>query len=209
METEFKPGRIKAVALDLYGTLVNNAGMPSFYRKLCNRLGMSEEETTRARLMAMKENFASLADLGQRLNPDVLIDYAALDREIGVSAASVALFPETIGVLEKLKKRKLKLGLISNLATPFKAVLRNLEIEKYFDEIVFSCDVGYVKPQPEIYVLMINQLGYDPHRIIMTGDQALNDCEIPKSLGMKGVHLDRTGQKPGSIATLDDIFRYL
>jgi len=210
MTTEaIHPGQVRAVVFDLFGTLVKSTRLTNPYRKLYSHLGLPEEEMKRTRLVAQKDNFASLADLGERLNPDSFLDYAALDREVEAEVASVTAFPETLAVLERLKKCKYKLGVISNLATPFKRAVVDTGIDKFVDEAVFSCDVGFVKPEPQIYLLMIAALGLDPHRIIMTGDQALKDAQTPRSLGMKGVHLDRTGKQPGSIATLDGIFRHL
>lgn len=204
-------GEIKAVVFDLFGTLVRfaaNERKP--YRKLFTALGLTPAEMNEARMLSMTQNFGSLSALAKKLRPGCKINCERFKHDLDIDIDHVVMFPEGIEVLKGLKELGIKLGLISNLATPYKQVVYNFQLEKLFDQLVFSCDVGLVKPDSQIYRIMIDMLGIEPHRILMTGDQFSKDVEAPRSVGMKAVHLNRFGSyTEGSIASLKEIFQYL
>lgn len=208
------PGEsIKAVVFDLFGTLVHfpdDKGLQP-HRKMFKELGLTPEEMNPTRLIYMTENFTSMEELAQCFRIGADIDFFPFEKELERDVASVIAYPETIEVLEKLQAMGIIIGLISNLGAPYKRVIDNLKLGPYFSRMIFSCDpyVGMVKPNPEIYQLMIRDLGIEPHRILMTGDQLAKDVDPPRQAGMQAVHLDRSGKSPNSISTLDGIFQYL
>ena len=61
------------------------------------------------------------------------------------------LFDDVTKALEELKKRGLKLGLISNIERDMSATLDKLGLSSSLDIIVTSQDAGFTKPQPEIF----------------------------------------------------------
>ena len=84
---------------------------------------------------------------------------------------SVKLYPETLSVLQKLKDRGLKLGLISNSAFSYKTPFYDLGLDLYFDTTLFSFEVGMKKPNLEIYKLSLQKLDVLPEQCIMIGDK--------------------------------------
>lgn len=199
---------IKAVVFDLHDTLIYMSQTFNCYLRLYEKLGLSAEEKIQSRLMVRLENFASFADLAQRLRPGSTVDCREIERDSALEVASAMLYPETISVLEKIKASGYKIGLISNVTTPYLLPLARLGLPQYFDEAIYSCDAGLVKPDPQIYLTMIDRLGFDPSQIIMTGDQVAKDVLPPRCVGMQAVHLDRSGLTPGSIATLEGLFKF-
>src|SRR5437667_6956349 len=61
------------------------------------------------------------------------------------------LFPETVEVLDELKHRGLKIGVISNFDDRIYSVMRSLGILSYFDAVTISSETGYCKPDRRIF----------------------------------------------------------
>jgi putative hydrolase of the HAD superfamily len=98
------------------------------------------------------------------------------------------LAPTTPVLLEALRDRGLKTGLISNGFDPpdlVRAELARLGVAQLLDVIVMSGDVGVRKPDPAIFRYALEQLGVAPERALMVGDSVLNDIAGAKALGMK------------------------
>ena len=201
---------IQAVIFDLYGTLIYLAHETKPHARLFADLGLQfPEGFERARRIVLTEDFDNLAGLVKRIKPNLTIDLSPYEKEIEQERASALLYPETSSVLDELKRRNIQLGLISNLASPYKQPFSGLGLNQCFDEVLFSCDLGLRKPDPRIYQKMIEQFKINPAQALMVGDRVHVDVDGPKSIGMNAVHLDRTKNSPNSIFTLEGVFQYL
>ncbi len=102
-------------------------------------------------------------------------------------------FPETFDVLGKLKK-KYKLGVISNTdRSGSNYSVSNYELSEYMDAMIFSCDVGLLKPNPEIFELAARRMGVSCNDSVMVGDNLDVDIRGAERAGMRGIWLDRAG----------------
>jgi len=199
---------IKAVIFDLYGTLIYNKDTNP-YARLFFELGLSPEEMKQARRIALTEDFTDLSGLVTRIKPGATMSLQSYEEEVAAGISSARTFPETYEVLEALQKRDLQVGLISNLASPYKKSFFDLGLEKYFHSVIFSCEVGLYKPNPKIYERAIQDLGLEPAQTFMVGDKLHCDVDGPASIGMKGMLIDRENKYIFSIQSLTGIFRYL
>lgn len=102
-----------------------------------------------------------------------------------------AIFPETKNVLETLKEKNYRLGIISNFDSRVYDVMNNLKIRDYFDAFVISSEAGHAKPNPNIYHLALREIGADPKECIHIGDNIQNDFHGPRALGIQALLLDR------------------
>ena len=211
MEKSFsKMEDIQAVVFDLYGTLIYIAHETKPYLRLFSDIGLqTSREFRQARRIALTEDFDNFASFVKRIKLSVEVDFSQYQREIEEEIISATLFPEVNKVLGGLKERNLRLGLISNLASPYKMPFINLGLHEYFDSVLFSCDVGLRKPDPKIYQKMIEYLKINPAQALMTGDKVHADVDGPKSIGMNAVHLNRRNTSSNSISTLEGVFHYL
>lgn len=201
---------IQAVIFDLYGTLIYLADETKPHMKLFQDLGFqAPNEFKKVRRIALEEDFENLSGLVKRLKPDIQMDLTSYQQELENELASVSLYFETIDVLSKLKNQKTRLGLISNLASPYKSPFFDLGIDEYFDEFLFSCDVGLRKPDKRIYENIVEKFGINPAQALMIGDKIHADVDGPKSIGMNAVHLDRNNKSYNSILTLEEVFQKL
>lgn len=98
--------------------------------------------------------------------------------------------------LEGLSQQGIKMGIAtSNSIELVHAVLKALDIEKYFSQIKTSCEVGKGKPFPDIYLKVAEDLEVEPSRCLVFEDIP-NGVRAGKNAGMTvyGV-LDRQGME--------------
>lgn len=96
----------------------------------------------------------------------------------------------THALLEALRSRGLKLGLVSNAFDPGWLLHRDLEqmgIAERIDFAVFSSEVGKRKPHPEIFERALAALGAAPEESLFVGDRLFEDVHGAGDLGMTTV----------------------
>ncbi|MBI4440965.1 HAD family hydrolase [Candidatus Woesearchaeota archaeon] len=179
---------IKAVVFDLYGTLLSIQQETRPYHQLFCDLGLTATEAYAARYACLTENL-SLDALVQRFRPNCSL--ASYEAAVQQEVASVALYPESMDVLRFLCNLGLPLGLVSNLATPYKEPFYRLGLGDMIATQVFSCDVGTLKPEPLIYEKTLALLNMHPQHVLFVGDKQRNDVDGPLTAGMHAVLLDR------------------
>lgn len=201
----------EAVVFDLYDTLVYFISRTKPLHRMITDLKLTPEQIQNAGYIATTQNFNSISEFASVLKPDHELYIPAYEKDLEEELKLVVVYPETIKTLERLRKEKIKLGLISNLGTPYKKPFFDLHLNSFFDEIVFSCDAGFRKPEPQIYHAMLKKLNLPAEKIIMTGDNFSADVEGPKTAGMDAVLLDREKKSPQmqSIGSLEEIFDYV
>jgi putative hydrolase of the HAD superfamily len=101
------------------------------------------------------------------------------------------LFPETRQVLEELRRHRLKLGVISNFDSRLYSVLKDLGIDLLFDAVTICSEVGFAKPQPEIFRAALRALGSKPEKTLFTGDSLVDDYQAGQNVGLTTYLLDR------------------
>lgn len=95
--------------------------------------------------------------------------------------------PDVHALLDGLRKRGLRLAIVSNCATPRRFVDRALEEQgllERMDAVVFSCEVGKVKPHPAIFERALAELEVEPARALFVGDRVVPDVWGAGRLGM-------------------------
>jgi HAD superfamily hydrolase (TIGR01509 family) len=94
-------------------------------------------------------------------------------------------------LLDSLRSRGIKTGLVAN-SWPDPARLVRADVEAFglaglFDVMVFSGEVGYRKPQPEIFLHALAQLGVEPENAMFVGDRLDTDVQGAAQVGMATV----------------------
>ena len=110
------------------------------------------------------------------------------------------LWPKTPGtpeVLEELKKRGLRLAVVSNWDVLLPRVLAAMGLLPYFDAVFASAALGVKKPDPAIYAHALKALDLRPEEVLFVGDRPDADVEMPRRLGMRSLQVEpRTGIWP-------------
>jgi putative hydrolase of the HAD superfamily len=104
-----------------------------------------------------------------------------------------SLFPDTIPCLDQASKANLELALVSNAKSDWavREILKIFKLDKYFQVVVSSAQVGWRKPRPEPYLFALKHLRVKPKFAIFIGDTFFTDIVGAKRLGMKTVYLNR------------------
>lgn len=99
---------------------------------------------------------------------------------------------EVIQTLRSLLPRY-RLGVVTNFAYPsgIHAILGKYGLEKIFDPIVISGEVGWIKPSPIIFQVALSKLGMSADQVVFVGDDPETDIKGAKNVGMKTVFLAR------------------
>jgi len=209
---------IKAVFFDLYLTLVRyQPSQEELEAKALKGFGINvtHEALHHPILTANEFIYQQIAKrpLSQRSREETMALYMEYQRivlkEAGIAAEEkvvlgllgimqqakmdLVLFDDVPAVLDDLKKRGLKLGLISNIEKDMTATLNKLSLSSKLDIVVTSQDAGFNKPQPEIFRYALKQAGVQPAEAVYIGDQYQVDIIGAKAAGMKGILLDRDG----------------
>ncbi len=199
---------IKAVAFDVFGTLVNIDRPTRPFRKLVRLLheaGRPRQRDDGIRAMSSAIDLRQAARLfGGMISEDSL---NALEVELREELESITLFPDAAPTLLALKARGIKVALCSNLAAPYgPPVLDLLPFQPDF--CAWSYDAGAVKPQPGIYQYLCEGIACQPDEVLMIGDTIEADMIGPRKFGMHGYHLDRyaaTSNSAESVRSLSDV----
>src|SRR5713226_6913130 len=106
-------------------------------------------------------------------------------------AGSWSLFPETPETLSALKKRGLRLAVISNFDSRLFDILQGLGVSPSFESVVISSRAGHAKPAPEIFRRALALHGAKAEEAIHIGDSPDKDAAGARNAGLTGVLLDR------------------
>lgn len=96
----------------------------------------------------------------------------------------------TAELIADLKKAGYKLYVLSNMSREFIDYLREMEVYSCFDGDVVSCEVGVVKPMPEIYNILLERFELDGSQTIFIDDRKEN-VEAAQACGIGAFHFDR------------------
>lgn len=179
-------GDIRGVVFDLYGTLIrtkSNKVYPYLFSHLDRNL------IKEAREIMITEDFEHLDSFIEKL--DIQVDISPVQDILRDEVDSAELFYETNMVLNSLRNRGYFIGVVSNLATPYKQPFFNLGLDKLVDEWIFSCEVGVKKPQERIFQLIAKKMNLSFPEILMVGDDKKSDYVGARSCGMDALLLDR------------------
>lgn len=189
---------IKAVIFDLDGTLLDRDEsvklfINSQYDRLTKLVGHIPRETYITRFIELDNHGYVWKDTVYRQLVDefeitgitweeLLQDYL---REFKNHCIS---FPHLVEMLQELKRKNVKLGIITNGKGQFQMDnIKALDIEKYFDIILISEWEGIKKPDPEIFKRALKQLDVLPNQSIYVGDHVVNDVKAAQIAGMIGI----------------------
>ena len=137
-----------------------------------------------------------------------LAAYRGVEPEFAREMITIAIGKqETIRPTEKLidelKAEGYKLYVLSNMSREFIDFLRKQKVYENFDGDVVSCEVGIVKPMPEIYDLLLKRFDLDPAETIFIDDRKEN-VDAAAEKGIATFHFDRNDYE-GSCERLREI----
>lgn len=123
-------------------------------------------------------------------------DADGIAREVNESYCRPAhwrILDDVLPCLKELKRRHLRLGIVSNWSSNLESLIRGLRMAPYFDEIVSSADVGYRKPNPMIFTIAMERMGIEAGEAVHVGDRPDADGRGAEAAGIRPIIVDRAG----------------
>ncbi len=119
----------------------------------------------------------------------------------------VKLMPGAKKVLKAIKKKNIKIGLVTNTLRGQTAdKLRHHKIKNYFDAVVTGSDAERVKPYPDPVLKLCSRLKVAPEEAILVGDTKF-DYKAGKAAGCLVVGLNSDGDLV--ISKLDELLQLI
>jgi putative hydrolase of the HAD superfamily len=123
---------------------------------------------------------------------DGLVD-DLMRRDAEFSYAHTRLYDDTVPFLSWLREQGTLIALVSNCADTTRGLLEHLGIIPLVDAVVLSCEVGSMKPSPEIYVTALADLDVAAVEAVFIDDQP-TFCLGAESVGVRPIRIARAGQ---------------
>jgi len=95
---------------------------------------------------------------------------ANLVYERGLDPQAWTPYPDTVGVLRRLREMRIPVALVSNIGWDPRPVLKTYDVADFLDVLVLSDERGITKPDPEIFRQACAELGVAPQDALMVGD---------------------------------------
>ncbi|BCL84370.1 HAD family hydrolase [Ktedonobacteria bacterium brp13] len=208
---------LRAVIFDLGGTLID---WPDWDEDIQRRWALSYDylvehaplrswpergEYVRCMREAEAEHWQRVNTLHTSNSPaEVLCDgFTKLQCEVGSQELLFALdgyanavigwafvFPDAVQTLLILRKRGLRLGLLSNTwwaAAWHDADLATHGLTSLLDVVVYTSDIPYSKPHAEAFYTVTRRLGVDASECVMVGDRLDADIIGAQGIGMRSI----------------------
>lgn len=143
---------------------------------------------------------AALARLGLALDEATLAQ-AARVYATGVEQGILPL-EGAHELLSELKRRGLRLGLLSNTTWPgefHRQELQAFGLIGFFDALAFSCELGAWKPNAPAFHHVTGELSVQPSEAVFVGDALEIDVLGAQRAGLHGVWISTNGQSAGHV----------
>jgi len=148
-----------------------------------HRAGRTDLHKTRRKIVNMAFGEMSVD------NPflaDEIADCFSEEREL-----HVAFFPGAENALEILIERDVSLALVTNgESSKQRKKIDRFGLEKFFKSILIEGEVGFGKPEKEVYLRALHELGLDPEDVWMVGDNLEWEVAAPQRLGIFSIWND-------------------
>lgn len=199
----------QAVVFDAFGTLLRISARKQPYLQL---MKLAREHGRKplpddARVLMTQELglFAAAEWLGLHAALPAL---AGLEQDLLSELSSVQLFPDSVPAIQMLQEAGIRVAVCSNLAAPYAIPVRLLLPN--LDAYCWSFTAGAIKPEPDIYQQVAQQLDCPLSSLAMIGDTLEADCLGPRRCGMQGFHLSRDGSPtPDTFTDLTSFARFV
>jgi putative hydrolase of the HAD superfamily len=100
------------------------------------------------------------------------------------------MFDDAYATLDWLRDRGVRMGIVTNRVfggPRFDEEMRELGLDRYFESVAVSCDMGYMKPHPRIFQHVLDEMKVEASETAMVGDSLRADVQAAQALGMTAV----------------------
>ena len=200
---------LDAVVFDWGGTLSvwAEVDLEDVWRAAARHLRPDDPQSLIRKLMEVEERFWAGVEESQRSDHlGGLLERATRELNMDVTAAVIEEAathhldawtphiihdPDAAEVLAELRRRKLRIGLLSNTLWPRRFHERFLErdgLVDLIDERLYTSDMARTKPHPSVFRAALEALHVgNPSRAVFVGDRPFDDITGAQGAGMRAV----------------------
>ena len=215
---------VRAVIFDWGGTLTpwHSIDVGELWLAVCERHYPADEAAAMAAAVRAAE--VELWQLGERSHQSATLDHIFERAGVAASGEFLASYfeawdphtwtdPDALTLLRELKRRGIKVGVLSNTMWPRSAheqIFVRDELVDLIDGAVYSSEIDWVKPHPEAFRAAMAAIGEtDPAACVFVGDRPYDDIHGAKSAGMRAVLVSNSDVPPFEAARPDAIITRL
>jgi putative hydrolase of the HAD superfamily len=187
---------IRAVIFDLYETLVTESHYtPTRASSLGPALGLDRDgfrkewKARRPLVVLGRLSFAdALTEISQALagRVDAAAVRRAVEQRLREKAGAFSQSdPNVAAMIRALRDRNIALGVISNGFAEDVHRWPTWPITSEFATCVFSCEAGVAKPDTQIYLQALRELGVEPDSAVYIGDGGDNELAGAEQAGLR------------------------
>jgi len=136
-------------------------------------LGKTPEEIAKGRDLSMEAHRRVWMDLFSRFD-DVVPGLSLALYERVMDPRSWVPYADTRATLEAVRRRGLKVGVVSNVPADLRPVFEKHGLAGLVDSYTHSFEVGAEKPDPAIFLAAAKSLGVQPSETLMVGDHEVD-----------------------------------
>ena len=129
-------------------------------------------------------------------SPDLRDQISEYTKNIPRLVSQVSVYPDTIPLLTQLKQNGYKIGLVSDSTTRTKPDLQLLGLDSLIDCAVWSYSCHSAKPDANIFIQTLTQLGVTNNNAVMIGDSIHKDMVGAHNARIRGILLNRRPTNP-------------
>ncbi|WP_431776908.1 HAD family hydrolase [Streptomyces cucumeris] len=85
-------------------------------------------------------------------------------------------YPDAAAVLRELRRRGVRIAVVSNIGWDLRPVFRAHGLDPLVDAYTLSCEHGAQKPDPRLFLAACDALSLAPHETVMVGDDRRADA---------------------------------
>lgn len=213
------PGPIRGVVLDIHSTLVDQGDAETWLDAALTVAPHPMDAGQRAHLLSFLDRIwegarisdpQSTRDLSfadhSRVFHELIAAGPGVDPSLTEALYDVMLdtwhaYDDTVPTLQALRRLGIRTCLLSNAGVPIRTVLDREGVTPWYDEVVLSYEVGFVKPDPRIFEAALAALDLPASEVLMVGDNAHDDGG-GTHLGMRTLILPRTSGRVHGLAAV-------
>lgn len=209
---------LKGIIFDYGGTIDTNSrhwaevlwekyqlsGVPVTKEEFREAYVYGERTLAKVPLVKPEHNFLDVLRIKVGLQINYLVEHCKLDGSVAVGRSyalniASACYLYVIDVMKRTRpvvrelSGRYKLVLVSNFYGNIQTILKDFQLYDCFSNIVESSVVGVRKPDPAIYRLGVEAMGYAAENVLVVGDSFSKDIVPAKSVGCKAAWLKGEG----------------
>ena len=177
------------------------------FSNIANRFGLSEQhlaDECKNELPNLRLGKISEQEMWQRIGRQINSKELSNARDSLIHdffKSKISIDDSVFAVIKQLKKKNIKMGILSNTASVMHSAVEELIDMSYFDYLFLSYEIGMEKPGKAIFEHVAEKIPYLKEEILFVDDR-LSNVNAAKNFGIKAIPFTDTTRL---IADLNDL----